>query len=274
MAALEQSTATSITFGQGTRSIIDTVGGTLRLITDTGTASTMVGTLSFASASASATAATTIHTLQNSSYSGRVDGTSTITVNGTDTSFWVDSTGFNYPYDYVTALVKNRVKSVMKNNLLIKVNSRQKPLQTKAHIEEQRARLTLRDMLSEQDWRRYVTNGFIMVKGSSDYWYQIFVSSGVNVYKHGKKVHYICIHTDNTCPPSDHVINMKLLVEFDEAALWKGGNIRQVHNGGNLAFQSNSINQSLVEHYRAMKGVSVGSGAVYSVTDNTFAFAC
>jgi hypothetical protein len=258
MAALNQSTATSITFGQGTRSIIDTVGGTLRLITDTGTASTMVGTLSFASASA--TAATTIHTLQNSLYSGRVDGTST--------------TGFNYPYDYVTALVKNRVKSVMKNNLLIKVNSRQKPLQTKAHIEEQRARLTLRDMLSEQDWRRYVTNGFIMVKGSSDYWYQIFVSSGVTVYKHGKKVHYICIHTDNTCPPSDHVINMKLLVEFDEAALWKGGNIRQVHNGGNLAFQSNSINQSLVEHYRAMKGVSVGSGAVYSVTDNTFAFAC
>ena len=270
MVALEQSTATSITFNQGTRASIDTIGGTLRLITDAVTASTMVGTLSFASAT---TTAGTIHTLQNSLY-GRIDGTSASTINGTGTSFWVDSTGLNYPHDYVTALVKNRVKSVIKNNLLIKVNSRQKPLQTKARIEEQRARLTLRDMLSEQDWRRYVTNGFIMVKGSFDYWYQIFASSGVNVYKHGKKVHYICIHTDNTCPPSDHVINMKLLVEFDEAALWKGGNIRQVYNGGNLAFQSNSINQSLVEHYRAMKGVSVGSGAVYSVTDNTFAFAC
>jgi hypothetical protein len=270
MAALEQSTATSITFNQGTSAIIGTVGGTLRMITDAGTASTMVGTLSFASAITSGT----IHTLQNSLY-GRVDGTSTSTItstiNGTDTSYWVGATGINYSADYVAELLKKRVKSAMKNNLLIKVNSRQKPLQTIAQIEEQRARLTLRDMLSEQDWRRYVTNGFLMVKGSSDYWYQIFASSGVNVYQHGKKVHYICIHTDKACPPSDHVINMKLLVEFDEAALWQGGNVRQVHNGDNLVFQSNSINMSLVEHYRAMKS---GSGAVYRITDNTFALAC
>jgi hypothetical protein len=126
-------------------------------------------------------------------------------------------------------------------------------------------------MLSEQDWRRYVTNGFIMVKGSSDYWYQIFAHSGVNVYKHGKKVHYICIHTDNTCPPSDHVINIKLLVEFDEAAVWKGGNVKQVHNGDNLMFKSTSINMSLVEHYRAIKNISTG---LYAVTDTTSALAC
>ena len=113
-------------------------------------------------------------------------------------------------------------KTQIKNNLLIKVKQRQ--YYPNVTPQEERARNTLRDMLTEREWRRYVTNGFIMVKGSS-YWYQIFARGGVFVYWQNKQVNFICIHTSQNCPPTDHVINMKMLIEFDEEAIWQLGNV-------------------------------------------------
>jgi hypothetical protein len=94
--------------------------------------------------------------------------------------------------------------------------------------EELKARDTLRDVLTEREWRRYITNGFIMVRGSSGKWYQIFAQGyQTQVYEHGKYLSSICIHTDSVCPPSDHVLNMKVMIEIDEEAIWKGGRIYQ-----------------------------------------------
>jgi len=112
----------------------------------------------------------------------------------------------------------------LKNNLLIKVNHRQRYV-AMVSPQEIRARNVLRDMITEQDWRRYVTNGFIMVKGSH-YWYQVFAQGSMQVYWKGKKIKSICIHTVKECPPTDHVINMKTLIEIDEEAIWRNGNVR------------------------------------------------
>lgn len=121
---------------------------------------------------------------------------------------------------------KESIKQLIRNNLLIKVNNNRNCLASKYTPEEQKARDTLRDMLTEKEWRRYITNGFIMVKGScSDYWYQIFSDKNVRVYHQNKLINSICIHSDRTCPPTDHVINMKILVELDEKVLWANGNI-------------------------------------------------
>jgi hypothetical protein len=89
-----------------------------------------------------------------------------------------------------------------------------------------KARETLRDMISESEWRRYVTNGFIMVRGQSKKWYQIFSnrSQRIRVFENGIQVKVLCIHSADECPATDHVINMKILAEIDEAALWKSAN--------------------------------------------------
>jgi hypothetical protein len=97
-----------------------------------------------------------------------------------------------------------------------------------AHVspQELKARGTLRDMISENDWRRYVTNGFIMVKGASGRFYQLFADGRrTQVFHHGKNIATLCIHTDKSCPPSDHVLNLKILVELDEDAIWSGSNV-------------------------------------------------
>lgn len=92
--------------------------------------------------------------------------------------------------------------------------------------EERKALMTLRDLVSERQYRRYLTNGFIMVKGQSDLYYQIFSDQRqIVVWKNNYKFCKICIHTDRKCPPTDHVINCKMMIEFDEKEVWKGGNV-------------------------------------------------
>lgn len=116
----------------------------------------------------------------------------------------------------------------MKSNLLIQVKSRNYPIAKSISPAEEIARNSLRDLLSEQEWRRYVTNGFIMVKGQSGRFYQVFNSSNrerIRVYYKNKHTHSICIHSDQSVPPTDHVLNMKLLIELDEQTVWKGGNV-------------------------------------------------
>lgn len=116
-------------------------------------------------------------------------------------------------------------------NIQIKKNSAQRsiPVDSKVSAQEQKARETLREMITESEYRRYLTNGFVMVKGGkSGLWYQIFskqTGHWLFSYKDGKLFERLCIHTDNLCPPTDHVINMKVLAEIDEEALRKGANI-------------------------------------------------
>lgn len=162
-----------------------------------------------------------------------VSDTGTISVSSTnltiDGSYPYQGTGTTFVWDSIPnkkALLKEKIRQ----NLLIRTVSRS--LNRAVSPEEQRARDSLRDIISEQDWRRYVTNGFIMVKGF-DCWYQIFNEGNIRVYRKGKHTHSICIHTDRSCPPTDHVLNMKILVEIDESQIWRGGNITN-HNSPNL----------------------------------------
>ena len=114
------------------------------------------------------------------------------------------------------------------NNTLIRVNYRSSPIRRNASPAELKAQDTLRDMLTERDWRRYACNGFIIVKGAKGYYYQVFKDQRpIRVYKDGKLIDTICIHTEGSLPPTDHVIHMKVLIELNEDMLWKNGNVRR-----------------------------------------------
>lgn len=188
-------------------------------------------------------------------------GTINITATGSNVTVSVlgDNVRGNFVYwPVVENNIKNMVKNKIKQNTIVRVLDRTVIFDRKVSIQEQKARYTLRDMLTEQEWRKYVTNGFIMVKGSANYWYQIIANSGVNVYKDGKKLHYICIHTDQSCPPTDHVINMKLLIEMDEMSLWHNGNIREASMSNRLSHfaVSPKKTESILETYQRLKSAT------------------
>ena len=126
-------------------------------------------------------------------------------------------------------------KNKLKSNLLILTNRKRTNLTNAITPQEMKARESLRDLISESDWRRYITNGFIMHRGESEKWYQIFNDQKrTNVYWKGKIIETLCLHTDN-CPPTDHILNMMTLIDFDENSLGQIGNLRSVNNVNNLA---------------------------------------
>lgn len=108
--------------------------------------------------------------------------------------------------------------------------------------EERKAMMTLRDLVSERQYRRYLTNGFIMVQGESGLYYQIFNDQrNIKVWKDNEVQYQICIHTDRNCPPTDHVINCKMMIDFDEKEVWRGGNVSgsiQMHHSDQLIEQN------------------------------------
>lgn len=189
----------------------------------------------------------------------------TITSNMVTAAFKSDGptgTAVFWPYPSL----KQELSRTVKHNLLIQVKSRKSNLPVKWSPEEQKARDTLRDMLTEKDWRRYITNGFVMVRGSSGYWYQIFANSRerIQVYRDNKRTHRICIHSDPTCPPTDHVINMLVMVELDEQWVWQNGNVfagkrSQLDPTWSSSLDALQKKESILDAYKRVKGTKIPS---------------
>jgi hypothetical protein len=91
---------------------------------------------------------------------------------------------------------------------------------------EQRARETLREMISESDFRKYIKYGFILVSGQSGKIYQIFSQGPTKVWDKGMLLFEICImFKDFGIPPTDRAIALKTLVESSEEEFYRMGNV-------------------------------------------------
>jgi hypothetical protein len=168
--------------------------------------------------------------------------------------------------------IKRAVKQRIRNNLLIKVNSkRHHNLNPTPTTQEEKARNTLRDIISEKEWRRYLTNSFIIISGKKDFMlinpsnkkdrgisgpfvYQVFEKqSHIRVYANGKRVKDICIHTDAGCPPTDHILNMMVMINHDEQMVWDLGNIHEVHKESFRTIPYEETRVSLFEYFQSVK---------------------
>lgn len=86
---------------------------------------------------------------------------------------------------------------------------------------------TLRESITEKEFRKYLRDGFLLVKGKSGMVYQIFRNhSHVKVWEHGKTVEEICVYFKNSnIPKTDKVLAFKIMIETDESAFKKLGNV-------------------------------------------------
>jgi hypothetical protein len=213
------------------------------------------GYYTLGSASTAATTATYTYSI------GGTDTGTTIYLDNPNPTVWVNSAAAGSTYTITNGTisgnviswaplskeeqVKQAVKQMVRKRLTPEERRHRQYLEAMKTPQEQKARDSLRDILSENDWRRYVTNGFVMVRGPSGKFYQVFANrSHTQVFEKGKNVASLCIHSDASCPPTDHVINMKLLIEMDEALVWHGANITW-KNGTGLSAQGFIVNGTL-----------------------------
>lgn len=112
------------------------------------------------------------------------------------------------------------------NSLNIIVKSR---AEFTSHFSSQEwtALYTLREMISEADFRKFLKFGFILVTGKSGHIYQIFrINHHVKVWDRGNLVKEVCVYlTDEKIPKTDKVIAFKTIIETDEESFLKMGNV-------------------------------------------------
>ncbi len=82
---------------------------------------------------------------------------------------------------------------------------------------EVRARSTLRNMLGDQSFRRFLRDGFVTVVPASGLTYRIYPGLGVTeVYDRGIMIETMCVILKGNFPPTDSLIMRYLLILNDE----------------------------------------------------------
>lgn len=148
--------------------------------------------------------------------------------------------------------IQYKTKQAINANLTPRESRRVAALPEHLSEAECKALKTLRDLITERAYRRYLTNGFIMVKGKENF-YQVFRDSRhTKVYRDNRCIKEICINTTKDCPPTDHVINLKLLIEFDENEIWNGGNTYH-HISDRIPSIEQQPQSRLIDRYRMIK---------------------
>lgn len=83
----------------------------------------------------------------------------------------------------------------------------------------------LKGLVGQDDFRRYLKYGFVMVRGHSGLRYQIERGRHVvGVWNERSRIDGICVYLDGPFPPTDGVITRMLMAERDELELWRRGN--------------------------------------------------
>lgn len=92
---------------------------------------------------------------------------------------------------------------------------------------EERAIETLREMITEEEFRRYLKYGFITVESQSGKIYQICQKNKhVKVWYKGELVEEVCVYIrDRKIPLTDKIIAFKAIIESDENEFRSMGNI-------------------------------------------------
>ena len=115
----------------------------------------------------------------------------------------------------------------LKSNITIAIKSRA-DLPNMSDSAERTAMETLRESISETEFRKYLRYGFVLVKGKSGDTFQIFRNrSHTKVWRNGQVIEEICvrIHHDQKVPPTDNVIAFRSIIQANEESFRKLGNM-------------------------------------------------
>jgi len=133
-------------------------------------------------------------------------------------------------HTYVIPEYSSKVKkqSRLRRNLTPVIKTRANPLVSDTPA-EMLALETLREVVTELEFRKYLKYGFVLVKGDSGATYQIYRNrSHVRVWVGGKVIEEICVYLravdGRTAPDTDKVVAFKAMIEADEEAFKAMGN--------------------------------------------------
>jgi len=135
------------------------------------------------------------------------------------------------------------------------VPNRRKIVQPTTQMNELRARATLRRVIGDDQYRRFIKNGFITVRALSGKIYQIFPGHGMTtVWQYGKAIEKLCVVLPGDFPPTDSMIMRYLMILNDEDDFRARANVFNAPNNSVTPARTNPDHTTpLPELYRKLR---------------------
>ena len=91
------------------------------------------------------------------------------------------------------------------------------PVRAASEERELRARQTLRRVLGDDGFKRFLRNGFVSVRSNSGKVYQIYPGHGMTiVYNHGTPIEKLCVVLRGDFTPTDSLLTRYIMILHDE----------------------------------------------------------
>lgn len=108
-----------------------------------------------------------------------------------------------------------RMKEILRTRQGPAILGTRKPLPLRIDEREQRARETLRRLVGDEQFRRFLKHGFITIKAASGLTYQLF-HGHTYTWQNGKRLQHLCVVLDGDFPPTDTLIVRYLMIMNNE----------------------------------------------------------
>lgn len=123
---------------------------------------------------------------------------------------------------YVRKAPGERMREILRLRSAPAILRRRQSLVTATDMREIRARSTLRNMLGDKFFRKFLRDGFITVVSKSGLTYRVYPGQGMTeVYDRGIMVERLCVILKGNFPPTDELIMRYLLILNDEGEFSK-----------------------------------------------------
>lgn len=125
-------------------------------------------------------------------------------------------------YTPVVAPPGERIRQMIRDRMGPAIRRSRTSLSIAMDVREERARQTLRRVIGEQAFRKFVRDGFITVVPKSGLTYRIYPGYGITeVYDKGIMVDRLCVVLQGNFPPTDSLLMRYLLILNDEGEFSK-----------------------------------------------------
>lgn len=116
----------------------------------------------------------------------------------------------------------DRIRQMIRDRMGPAIHRSRTSLSIAMDVREERARQTLRRIIGEQAFRKFIRDGFITVVPKSGLTYRIYPGHGVTeVYDKGIMVDRLCVVLKGNFPPTDSILMRYLLILNDEGEFSK-----------------------------------------------------
>jgi hypothetical protein len=131
---------------------------------------------------------------------------------------WCSEDGYYAPPVPVQIPLSEQFRRILQSRQTPLFISSRTPIRAADEERELRARQTLRKILGDDGFQRFLRNGFVSVRANSGKVYQIYPGHGMTVvYDRGTPIEKLCVVLRGDFTPTDSLITRYVMIMHDEA---------------------------------------------------------